>query len=145
MARAKATTATKANQEMDGPPEPVAPWNWSSIPDYGPLKHYQHAAAFFIIGLSMTAIYEYTTYFSLISRDLAYPLIWVFIFLRMLGKLGPAELTPEEELEQKEKEEAARFKATLQQIADEVDDDDDEEGEDEQNDKTAVDLAKKTQ
>ncbi|CAK4678216.1 unnamed protein product [Aphanomyces euteiches] len=92
----------------------------------------------------MTAIYEYTTYFSLISRDLAYPLIWVFIFLRMLGKLGPAELTPEEELEQKEKEEAARFKATLQQIADEVDDDDDEE-EDEQNDKTTVDLAKKTQ
>ncbi|RHY98027.1 hypothetical protein DYB37_006533 [Aphanomyces astaci] len=115
--------------EFQVPPEPVAPWNWSNIPDYGPLKQYQHAAAFFIIGLTLTGVYEFTTYFDQIPRELAYPLIWVFIFLRMLGKLGPSEMSPEEELAHKEREDARQFKATLHRIATEKDDDDEDDGE----------------
>ncbi|KAF0717340.1 Aste57867_2371 [Aphanomyces stellatus] len=118
--------ATEEEEAFQGPPEPVAPWNWSNIPDYGPLKHYQHALAFMVIGVAMTLVYEFSTYFDQIPRELAYPLIWVFIFLRMLGKLGPATLSEEEELAQKEEEEARAFKETLKKLEVESDDEEDE-------------------
>ncbi|RHY32849.1 hypothetical protein DYB32_002152, partial [Aphanomyces invadans] len=66
-------------------------------------------------------------YFDQIPRELAYPLIWVFIFLRMLGKLGPSKLSPEEELAQKEREEARHFKATLNRIANDKEDEDEDD------------------
>ncbi|OQR90135.1 hypothetical protein THRCLA_22584 [Thraustotheca clavata] len=113
-------------EETFGPPEPVAPWNWDNIPDYGPLKHYQHVVSFLLIGVGMTLVYEYTTYFDQISREIAYPLIWVAIFFRLLAHLSPRELSEEEELLMKEKAEALEFKKKLQQIARDGDDDEQE-------------------
>ncbi|OQR93198.1 hypothetical protein ACHHYP_02807 [Achlya hypogyna] len=112
--------------ETMAPPEPVAPWNWENIPDYGPLKQHQHVAAFILIGVGMTAVYEYTTYFDQISREIAYPLIWIAIFFRLLANLAPRELSEEEELAAREKAEAIAFKKSLDALAEEDDSDDDD-------------------
>ncbi|KDO27011.1 hypothetical protein SPRG_07723 [Saprolegnia parasitica CBS 223.65] len=118
--------ADEAEVESFGPPEPVAPWNWSSIPDYGPVQQFQHVAAFLLIGVSMTLVYEYTTYFDQVSREFAYPLIWLAIFFRLLAHLSPRELSEEDEIAAREKAEQIAFKKRLAALASEDDENDDE-------------------
>jgi hypothetical protein len=40
--------------------EPVAPWKRKNIPDYGPLQDQQHWFIFFLVGVVITFIFEFT-------------------------------------------------------------------------------------
>ncbi|GLE04322.1 hypothetical protein PINS_up013237 [Pythium insidiosum] len=100
--------------------EPVAPWNRSNIPDYGPLGDKTHVVIFVAIGLLATAAYEYTDYFDQIGRVVAYPAIWFPLWFRLLARVSPQPT--EEELEQREREDFKEELARIAREAEKVDD-----------------------
>ncbi|DBA01603.1 TPA: hypothetical protein N0F65_011359 [Lagenidium giganteum] len=128
MSRRKTTAMTAADKSAPAPPgkkmteeeyrqqfEPVAPWKWSSIPDYGPLKDHHHLLSFAVVGIAATLGYEYSGYFDQIERWVAYFAIWFPLWFRLLGRVAP--VVTEEELEQKEREDFHRELERIQKEA----------------------------
>ena len=81
----------------------VAPWHRENIPDYGPMSPLAFISTGCSIGLVSTIFYEYSglvfirlnrflldhlRYFTLIDRGLAYPAIWIPLFLWILSTLS---------------------------------------------------------